>query len=93
MNSLVRLNLVTTSFVGVGALLSWAYAIYQSVIFWSSPPAVVALAISLSALFAVGWVLTNMASRIADEQTRCRRCGHILRGLTEPMCPECGERI
>jgi len=26
-------------------------------------------------------------------ETRCRRCGYVLRGLTEPRCPECGERI
>ena len=26
-------------------------------------------------------------------ETRCRKCGYILRGLTEPRCPECGERI
>ena len=24
---------------------------------------------------------------------RCRKCGYILRGITEPRCPECGERI
>ena len=33
------------------------------------------------------------AARRGDDETRCRRCGHILRGLTEPRCPECGERI
>ncbi len=26
-------------------------------------------------------------------ETRCRKCNHILRGITEPRCPECGERI
>ena len=26
-------------------------------------------------------------------ETRCRKCGYILRGLIEPRCPECGERI
>ena len=26
-------------------------------------------------------------------ETRCRKCHHILRGITEPRCPECGERI
>jgi amino acid transporter len=26
-------------------------------------------------------------------ETRCRRCGYILRGITEPRCPECGEHI
>ncbi len=27
-----------------------------------------------------------------DNGTRCRKCGHILRGITEPRCMECGER-
>ena len=33
------------------------------------------------------------AARHGDDETRCRRCSYILRGLTEPRCPECGERI
>jgi hypothetical protein len=28
-----------------------------------------------------------------DGETRCRKCAHILRGLSEPRCPECGEWI
>jgi rubrerythrin len=28
-----------------------------------------------------------------DSETRCRECGYILRGISEPRCPECGERI
>jgi hypothetical protein len=28
-----------------------------------------------------------------DRETRCRKCHYILRGITEPRCPECGERI
>ncbi len=28
-----------------------------------------------------------------DGETRCRKCGYILKGLTEPRCSECGERI
>ena len=28
-----------------------------------------------------------------DGETRCRKCGYILRGITEPRCSECGERI
>lgn len=28
-----------------------------------------------------------------DRETRCRRCGHVLRDLTEPRCPDCGEKI
>ena len=29
----------------------------------------------------------------ADGETRCRKCGYILRGIPEPRCSECGERI
>jgi hypothetical protein len=32
------------------------------------------------------------ASRLASE-TRCRKCAYILPGISEPRCPECGERI
>ena len=28
-----------------------------------------------------------------DRETRCRKCGYILKGITEPRCSECGERI
>jgi len=28
-----------------------------------------------------------------DTETRCRRCGYILRGITAPRCPECGGKI
>ena len=30
---------------------------------------------------------------VHDRETRCRNCTYILRGITEPRCPECGERI
>ncbi len=28
-----------------------------------------------------------------DGETRCRRCGYILKGLSKPECSECGEVI
>jgi hypothetical protein len=28
-----------------------------------------------------------------DRETRCRECGYILRGISEPRCSECGEVI
>lgn len=27
------------------------------------------------------------------KEPRCRMCNHILRNLSEPRCPECGEKI
>ena len=67
------------------------------------------LAGSLKALgFGIGWGTVPIAvgvvayglmtrryyrARSQDGETRCRKCGYILRGITEPRCPECGERI
>jgi hypothetical protein len=28
-----------------------------------------------------------------DGYTRCGNCDHILKGLSEPRCPECGQKI
>ena len=45
-----------------------------------------------SAVFVILRQLMDARGR-AGKETRCRKCGYILRGLTEPRCPECGERI
>ena len=33
------------------------------------------------------------AEAFPDNELRCRKCQYILRGLTKPRCPECGEAI
>ncbi len=33
------------------------------------------------------------AARDLHPETLCRKCGYILRGISEPRCLECGERI
>ncbi len=40
-------------------------------------------------------VLLHMLTprEVNDGHTRCGKCGYILKGLTEPRCSECGERI
>lgn len=38
------------------------------------------------------WNLLNGRGQI-DNETRCRKCQYILKGMSEPICPECGERI
>jgi hypothetical protein len=47
----------------------------------------VAIALGLDA------ALRKAGGRDADDLPHCRRCDHILRGLSEPRCPECGEPI
>lgn len=31
--------------------------------------------------------------RPAPEEARCRRCAYLLRGISKPQCPECGELV
>jgi hypothetical protein len=48
-----------------------------------------------SAMAAAAYALfSNRFGRMTiDRETRCRKCGYILRGVSEPRCSECGERI
>ena len=42
------------------------------------------------------WAYSRLRGRPVSPsppETHCRRCGYILRGISEPRCPECGERI
>ena len=46
------------------------------------------------ALFAfMMWGIILWQERRIDDELRCRKCRHILRGLSEPRCPECGQHI
>jgi hypothetical protein len=36
---------------------------------------------------------TLVGNPSSHRETRCRKCNYILRGITEPRCPECGEAI
>jgi hypothetical protein len=75
---------------GIGKLFSLTHPVRTGVgvpIAWFAPITLLA--------FAVFGLLTHWFGRpgFSDNETRCRRCGYILRGITEPRCPECGERI
>lgn len=58
--------------------------------------------------YSVGVVVTDLAllgsgvlliaaclkdARLDVEHIRCLKCGYILKGLSEPRCPECGQAI
>ncbi len=42
---------------------------------------------------AIVHIVTGRRGPPRDGFTHCGNCGHILRGLTEPRCPECGVRV
>lgn len=50
----------------------------------------IAVTVFVAAVIAV--VIATRNKR-RDSETRCRKCQYILRGISEPRCPECGERI
>ncbi len=52
---------------------------------------VIALAISNAAAI-TAYVWADLDKHWEDE-CRCRKCDYILRGISAPRCPECGERI
>ncbi len=91
-------NRIITLVLAVAAALVWAIALdnrlLQALGTWPTESSSVHLcAITLSAAACFGWLLIFLTDRQRDALTRCRACGHILRGLSEPRCPECGERI
>ncbi len=53
----------------------------------------------LLSIFSTGPIIAAVLAHVLtpkerlDGETRCRKCGYILKGLTEPRCSECGERI
>jgi hypothetical protein len=44
-------------------------------------------------LAAIGWFHRAFFAIPRDGRTRCADCGHILSGLSRPVCPECGAGI
>jgi len=44
-------------------------------------------------LVAYGIFMGFRRKRILDNETRCRECQYILKGISEPRCSECGECI
>ena len=58
---------------------------------WFLGAAIKSIVISLTGVALASFVLRR---RFAEsKKTRCGKCGYILRGITEPRCPECGERV
>lgn len=83
-----RINIIIAAIAALAAASIWAYE-YQAI----RELLALGLVLSLTIVSCVGWVLACLDRGRIDDQTRCRKCGHILRGLSEPRCPECGERI
>ena len=89
------LRIIVSVIVGGLASLAW-YIGTSSVVRGNSAGWRSILVLSI---FLTGPVATAVLAHILtpgelkDGHTRCGKCGYILKGLTEPRCSECGERI
>ena len=95
------MTVVVASILGicVGLLAYWAVETLELGWFWresaytaNTPGMIMA---GSAAIFSL-WIHRYVTGRFGsppDAETRCRKCRYILKGITEPRCPECGERI
>ena len=96
-----RVNKVITIGLAAATVLVWLVSVFTNLLrpltgsgrWIMNTPALPTLCIVLPAMTGLGWVLVWLGERRRDNETRCRRCAQILRGLSEPRCPERGERI
>ena len=72
-----------------GMVLLDAFRAYEALFFLSLIP-MMFFSHLVSAALADG-ISGRKVTRV--DKTHCRKCGYILRGIAEPRCPECGERI
>jgi len=76
----------------ISGLLGGGGQAFQTDLQWALAIAVVDLPVAVLTLLVYG-LLTRWAAIKGDSETRCRNCQYILKGISEPRCPECGERI
>ncbi len=89
-----RVNIfLTIGLAAVSVVFWWLVAVQPGSLMISYEAVQVPLGTGLLGLTGLGWVMVWWTDRTGSEETRCRRCRYILRGLREPRCPECGEQI
>ena len=82
----------------VGGLAGFAiWMVGKTVLHWGRPPGPPTPAwwwTFFQSIFFTGPIIAAvLAHMLTPKKTLCRKCGYILKGLTEPRCSECGEKI
>ena len=98
-----KVTQVITIVLGVLAMLLWfqgwwngarpGVTLYLNSVEMSNVSYPRAWATMLSIAACIGWVLVTLTEAFAIGELRCRKCRYILKGLSEPRCPECGTPI
>lgn len=97
-----KVSQVITIVLGVLAMLLWLQGWWNGArpggtVYYNSESSHItyprAFATVLSIAACVGWVLVTLTEAFSIGELRCRKCRYILKGLSEPRCPECGTPI
>ena len=87
------INIRITIALAVLATAAWGYTAYYIARWYTPPTSYFVLSSALTFCACLGWVMLTITAARGDSETRCRKCGYILKGLSEPRCPECGTPI
>ena len=93
------LRIIVSVVVGGIAVVAFYIVVGRTVVSGAGPTGTAAVVVLLCAAFLVGPFVASVLTHALtprerlDGHTRCGKCGYILKGLTEPRCSECGERI
>jgi hypothetical protein len=90
---MLRINTIISVLLAALAVLLWTDVWYTFRYGLHSPSYPTIMAVAFTACSCVGWVLVTYTYRRGDDETRCRKYKYILKGLSDPRCPECGEPI
>jgi hypothetical protein len=91
--------LCLNDFVAFGLTLALGYLGWRSEYSPNLPHGLIVLMVGgiimvhRSVYFKFSAFIPRQDRRLTDSEARCRKCAYILRGIKEPRCPECGERI
>lgn len=96
-----KVSQVVTIVLGVLAMLIWLQGWWYGARpggtwygnEWTNVSYPRAWATMLSIAACIGWVLLTLTDAFSIGELRCRKCRYILKGLSEPRCPECGTPI
>ena len=70
-------------------------SVYGTSWYWWGDQIFALIPVMLPPIFVYGLLTHYLHPKreLLDGETHCRKCGYILRGIPEPRCSECGERI
>ena len=75
----------------IGTVLSWVNAPVAGI--WIGSIPLILLQITPVCAYGLLTYYFRPNRYLWDGEIHCRKCGYILRGIPEPRCSECGERI